>query len=233
MVRFHDSADSMASPELINPTEFQSIKGSEVGSIEEVATYWDDIFESLADDQDVQKIEKDSLLADIFGRHEDEFEFDFEIDEDIQAVLDKFEDARWEQLTKIERIAVIREFADVLSQKLELSNRPEIGFYKGDMEYCGAYKQWDNSIEINSRYFNNPKELVDTIAHEMRHAYQYQRAQLQETQVDLMYKCNFENYISPQKLADGKYLFFTDYQDQFIEAEARAFANLFLKEAIL
>ena len=56
--------------------------------------------------------------------------------------------------------------------------------------------------------------------------------ELQETWQDTLYKLNFENYISPISLADGKYLFFTDYQDQLVEAEARAFANIFTnKEA--
>ena len=66
----------------------------------------------------------------------------------------------------------------------------------------------------------------------MRHAYQHQRATHQETLLDKLYQLNFENYISPVPLADGKYLFFTDYQDQLVEAEARAFANIFTdKEA--
>ena len=92
---------------------------------------------------------------------------------------------------------------------------------------CGAYLPGANVIEINRNTLADPKEVVDTVAHEARHAYQHQRAVLQETKQDILYRINFENYISPIPLADGKYLFFTDYQDQLVEAEARAFANIF------
>ena len=36
-----------------------------------------------------------------------------------------------------------------------------------------------------------------------------------------------DNYISPLPLPGGGWLFFTDYQDQYVEVDARAFANLF------
>ena len=47
-----------------------------------------------------------------------------------------------------------------------------------------------------------------------------------------LYKVNLDPdfYISPVLLPNGKYLFFTDYYDQLVEAEARAYANAFLKK---
>ena len=77
---------------------------------------------------------------------------------------------------------------------------------------------------------DRPDLLRDVIPHEMRHAYQHQRSDLQETRQDELYRINFDNYISPVPLPDGKYLFFTDYQDQLVEAEARAFASLFSRK---
>ena len=97
---------------------------------------------------------------------------------------------------------------------------------------CGAFVPEENKIEINRTILTDPKEVVDTIAHEMRHAYQHQRAEMLETWQDFLYRLNFENYISPVSLADGKYLFFTDYQDQLVEAEARAFANIFTHKEV-
>ena len=40
-------------------------------------------------------------------------------------------------------------------------------------------------------------------------------------------KCVSCNYISPLFTENGDCILFTDYQDQLVEAEARAFANLF------
>ena len=78
-----------------------------------------------------------------------------------------------------------------------------------------------------------PAEIVDTIAHETWHAYQHQRANILENKHDYLYKLNFDNYISPTSLGDGKCLFFTDYQEQLVEAEARAFASLFREGVVL
>ena len=82
------------------------------------------------------------------------------------------------------------------------------------------------AVCINSCNFDNPQEILDTVAHEVRHAYQFQRAQNPKEEIDYLYAYNFENYITPY-VTDGGYVNFTDYQDQLIEAEARAFANLF------
>ena len=43
---------------------------------------------------------------------------------------------------------------------------------------------------------------------------------------------SYENYISPLPLPGGGYLFFVDYFNQYVEVDARAFANLFT-EAML
>ena len=94
---------------------------------------------------------------------------------------------------------------------------------------CGAYDPERNVISVNRNIFDDSYEIVNTIAHETRHAYQYRRAQNPENYLDLLYAYNFVNYISPYVDEDG-YANFLDYQDQLIEAEARAFANLFRLE---
>ena len=66
---------------------------------------------------------------------------------------------------------------------------------------------------------------MNTVAHEMRHAYQWERSRNPERPEDILYLYNFDNYISPVPLGNGKYLFVVDYMNQYIEAEARAFAD--------
>ena len=125
---------------------------------------------------------------------------------------------------------MVNEFSILLAEKLNIKNPPEVQFFSGPLDSCGSYNPNTNVISINRELFIDPGEIVDTIAHETWHAYQHQRALALENKQDLLYKLNFENYISPVPLGDGKYLFFPDYQDQLVEAEARAFASLFRGE---
>lgn len=137
-----------------------------------------------------------------------------------------------ERLTDREKVEAIKELAAVIGKKLGIEENPEIQFYNGRDGSCGFYVSGENKVEINWNTMDDSREVVDTVAHEMRHAYQCQRASLQETWQDMLYKINFENYISPIPLADKKYLFFTDYQDQLVEVEARAFANIFTDKEV-
>lgn len=111
-----------------------------------------------------------------------------------------------------------------------LQNPPVVEFFDGPQDSCGAYNFATNTISINRALFDDPAEVVDTVAHETWHAYQHQRANMMETKQDYLYKLNFDNYLSPITLGDGKYLLFTDYQEQLVEAEARAFASIFREE---
>lgn len=232
MIRFHDTAEKKDNTELLSSTAFQDIKPAGSMSKEEAISFLDGLFSIDPESQDVYSIDEESILAEIFGRFEDEFDFDFELDDEIQTVLDWFGASKWEKMTDSERIDAISELAAVIGKKLGLSEEPEIQFYDGQDGSCGAYLPGENKVEINRNTLDDPKEVIDTVAHEMRHAYQHQRADLQETWQDTLYKLNFENYISPIPLTDGKYLFFTDYQDQLVEAEARAFANIFTDKEV-
>lgn len=117
----------------------------------------------------------------------------------------------------------------MIAEKLEIENRPAIEFYESNPCDCGAFDPDRNVICINQNNFDDPEEIINTIAHETRHAYQFQKAENPENYMDLLYAYNFANYISPYMDEDG-YVNFIDYQDQLIEAEARAFADLFRQE---
>ena len=232
MIRFHDTAEKKDNSELLSSSAFQDIKPSGTMSSEEAISFLDGLFSVDPESQDTYSIDEESLLAEIFGRFEDEFDFDFELDEEVQVVLDRFGATQWERLTDSEKVEAIRELKAVIGKKLGIEENPEIQLYNGRDGSCGAYILGENKVEINRNTMDDPREVVDTVAHEMRHAYQHQRAGLQETWQDMLYKINFENYISPIPLADGKYLFFTNYQDQLVEVEARAFANIFTDKEV-
>jgi len=233
MIRFQDVVRKKNFSELPLPIEYQDIKAADNLTKEQSYSFWDDLFKDFEKEQDANDIDENKLIAEVFGRFEDEFDFDFEIDNELQVVLDKFNNDKWDMISESERKALIEELSSKIGERLGLEKMPEVRFFDGAENICGAYNPQDNSIEINRNIFSNPKEVVDTVAHEMRHAYQHQHALNPESHLDLLYKCNFENYISPIQLADGKYLFFTDYQDQLVEAEARAYASLFSGKEVL
>ena len=192
--------------------------------------YWDAVFSY--EPTQVQEVSIDDLLPEIYGRTESEFSFPEAIDPVIQAVLDKFDRAEWRKLSEKEKKTTVEELAGAIANDLGLERIPEIYYFEGPITNQGAYDQTSRTIGLNKALLADPYALVDTIPHELRHAYQHERSLKQETWLDLLYKVNLDPdfYISPVLLPNGKYLFFTDYYDQLVEAEARAYANAFLKK---
>lgn len=134
----------------------------------------------------------------------------------------------WKHLTKYEKFQVMDSFCHVLSDKLDIKNPPKLLLFEDEWTHHGEFVPDRNLVRINGNILNEPMEVVETIAHEMRHAYQFQRAHIDETREDALYAYNFEHYINPKQVED-KYINFIDYQNQLVDAEARAFAGLFHK----
>lgn len=190
--------------------------------------YWDNLFTDNPQSQK-SEINEEDIWREIFGRDEDEFHFDFDIDAGLQSILEQFDSPEWSSHTDDERISIIEQFVTALADRLDIKDVPKVAFFEGAMTSLGAFSPADNCVEINVDLLDYPKVLKEVIPHEMRHAYQHQRAELQETWMDFLYSVNFDkdNYIVPVRLSDSTCLYFTDYQGQLVEAEARAFANLF------
>ena len=216
--------------DIFNPTvmkKFDEIKPC--GSITETEArdFWNQVFENAEAAYDETEAQ---IASEVYGRSEEEFSFDFEInDSDIQKLLEGFNTENWENLSEAEKEALIREFTEILGDKLDIENLPEVEFFEASHCDCGGFDPDRNVICINRENFDDTTEIIDTVVHEMWHAYQYQRAQNSETYMDILYAYNFDNYIFPYIDEDG-YVNFIDYQDQLIEAEARAFASMFRME---
>ena len=168
----------------------------------------------------------DNLLYDAFNRYEDEIDIDFSVSEKTQAILDHFVPEKWETMNDTERKGLAQELSTAIGEDLGLKDIPKLNISEYGDSY-GGYDPKNNTITLNSRFFDNPVELVNTIAHETRHAYQYMRADMLETREDALFKVGNDNYISPIPLSDGGWLNFTDYYNQYIEVDARVFANKF------
>ena len=186
-------------------------------------------FDSISDFDDID--EADRLLVEVFDCSEDDINVEFELDENILSCLEQFEVSTWGKLTEKEKVNAISELTRLVGDKLGLDSIPEIEICDGEEGVYGGYDPDKNVISLNKEYIGDSKELVNTITHELRHAYQHYRADILNTREDKLFAVNFDNYIAPVQLPNGGCLFFTDYYNQYVEVDARTFANRF-SEAI-
>lgn len=143
----------------------------------------------------------------------------FEDVERLDSSLESFTSENWEQLSLDEQKEKMADLADYIIDVTGLENPPHIEFYNNPQEGdYGGFDRTTNTLCINEHMLYQNDEAADTIAHELWHALQYQRASNPRTKLDAMYAENFNDYISPQEDFEG-------YQSQILEAEARAFAQ--------
>lgn len=141
--------------------------------------------------------------------------------ERLDSSLENFDSSTWEGLSLDEQKAAMTDLADYVKDVIGFDNPPEIVYYNNpvDGDY-GGYSPGNNTLEVNEYMLYNNEEAADTVAHELWHAYQHQRANNPQSAKDYQYQYGFDNYIRPE---DD----FAGYQDQLVEAEARAFAQQF------
>lgn len=224
--------DSMIGKEIIDSTE--SMESSENGfseisagrtSIEETKTFWNRVFHDES-----EEISEEELWDAIMYCDESEFGFSDIVDDGTKEILELFTADEWESLDDDGRYELIAKLAEYIGESLGLEEIPEIELVDIDDNCSGFYNERGNYIGINVNYWEDYKDVVDTIAHETRHAYQRFRADKLENRQDEIYKFNFDHYISTECDSEGKYINFKEYYEQYIEAEARAFAKEFAAE---
>jgi len=159
------------------------------------------------------------------GETEEQFDFNgvdcYNDTERMDSLLDNFQDDKWADLELQDKKQSMTELADYVIDVTGNENPPDIVFRDdmGDGEY-GGYDPLTNTLEINENMLDDSDEAADTVAHELWHAYQQQCAEDPESDCGREYQEGFENYISPEYDYEG-------YQNQMVEAEARAFAQNF------
>ncbi len=184
--------------------------------------------------QNADGVEDSDMDNEIYDCDIDDFDFsDLDLnEEELKNILKYFDPKVWEKLDIDDKKAVIFAFEAYLAKILDLKNPPRVVFYYGPQYECGAYDRASNTIRINMNKLDEPGEVVDTVAHEARHAYQYQCAENPQTRQDKLYAYNLAdgNYIRPV-VVDGKWVGFEEYKSQLVEAEANAFGRLFKEKA--
>lgn len=122
-----------------------------------------------------------------------------------------------------QREAYLKEFYAEFAEKT--GSMPPLGFEPMPFHQMGAYNPVDNTIMLNSSLLemSDPHELLDTILHESRHAYQEYAVEHPcnvnvDTATLAQWEENFNNYVDST-------LDFEGYFNQPIEVDARNFAE--------
>lgn len=142
----------------------------------------------------------------------------------IEDAIGDFKNSSWINKSEAERKKSIADLANSVTSDLQLTNAPSIGYYyrepEGRRVSYGFYRAQDNTININTYTLDDARETADTVAHELRHAWQRERASNPQTDEDRAFANNFSpgNYISPQ-------IDYMGYRDQPVERDARQYAS--------
>lgn len=149
---------------------------------------------------------------------------DYFVDE-VRAdkTMEKFCQGNWENLEPDEKKDAIEKLAEYNYDILGIKEPIKIEYYDKNVEGdYGGYDEESNTLFINIRNLQNGPETADTVAHEMRHAYQYMRAGELETNRDLSFAINFSRYIKPEQNQSA-------YEQQIVEKDAALYAQRFKK----
>ena len=149
---------------------------------------------------------------------------DYFVDE-VRAdkTMEKFCQGNWENLEPDEKKAAIEKLAEYNYDILGIKEPIKIEYYDKNVEGdYGGYDEESNTLFINIRNLQNGPETADTVAHEMRHAYQHMRAGELETNRDLSFAINFSRYIKPEQNQSA-------YEQQIVEIDAALYAQRFKK----
>ena len=180
------------------------------------------------------KVESDEIKDDIiFVFDDDEIEIT-DVQEDEQVINDltnevndiknldeaviPFEESNWDKLGLDEKKLAISDLKDSVIKDLNIKEAPDVHFYTEDDGSYGYYNGNVNEVFVNENYLDDAFEAADTIAHELKHCEQYERASNPKDELDYEFRENFLHYISPEKD-------YEEYENQLLEVDARNYGE--------
>lgn len=112
----------------------------------------------------------------------------------------------------------ITNLTNCISKELELQTTPKLHFYScEEWPVIASYYDGLNYIYVNTGAITSYEEAIKTMAHEIRHDYQYEHMN-DDTEYGRAVKANKQNYISYYTDING-------YYSQFVEKDAEEFAT--------
>ena len=143
----------------------------------------------------------------------------------------------WYSLDSDNKCKLVEDFHTKITEELSIDDTIELGYYiehlnkeTGRVKY-GYYSNKTKGLFINKNLFNMSKyNLVNTLAHETMHYWQYNIASSGDETYAVEMRHNIRDYSSRQVDPDNDY---TDYRMNPIERQARAYAKRFEQRYIV
>lgn len=161
-----------------------------------------------------------------------EKEHDLYMQNRIFALLDTqaYNKTTWNKASIEQRKDILTKYLADLSAIYGVTVLSSINFYLGPSSERGSYAHSQKLVSINENYLTRTDsyQIMQTVVHEMRHAYQHAAVDDPDSYEVSMetieqWKNNFSNYISTR---DGK-TSYSEYVSQPVEYDAKNFAKQF------
>ena len=131
-------------------------------------------------------------------------------------------DGNFMSLSEEDKEKAINDLVKQISKELGIEHEITTSFYEYDWAVIASNTIITYHISVNMSGFENEQELVNAIAHEVRHTYQYEH---RNDDTDYGRACldNFNNYTAYYNDLDG-------YYQQFIEVDAIEYAESYVEK---
>ena len=152
-------------------------------------------------------------------------------------VLINFDETYWQDLTVDEKKNTLMTVLDIETQYLGLGVKPLLLVTPMTDDYVGFYDNLSNTVYIDTNHLKNDTgyEVLDTLCHEMYHAYEYLELDLYMMIINDNDYARFDNmllfynaYIYSDELTDEYISADTDYESyywQLCESNSRSYAE--------
>ena len=183
--------------------------------------------------REVGRIETLEMEKATFGQSDVAKPTDRQVQEATEALSDiqEFRTEEWRNLDDAQRLDALREAE---SRMAETQGRPPVEVKVEQMEsgVYGGYNRKDGVIRISQEHLRSSEtaEVLDTVVHEGRHAYQHYAVEhpgFHPNQAEVeAWDWNMQHYLSPEMLGQRAYM------QQPIEADAYAYAGKIVRNVM-
>lgn len=150
---------------------------------------------------------------------------------DYTDTLLMLQEDRWNTLSKEEKCSVLNEIVKLEYETLGISKEPVVYFSPIEKGTNAFYKSSDETINIsmNELMTESSETLLNTVLHEVYHAYQNELIDLfwktPEQYRELLFFKNIPSYVNEMAHYDSGEESFADYYTQKCEVDARKYAK--------
>ena len=143
MIKFSEIAEASEKTDVSE--KYKNIKPTEKMTDKEADDFWASEFEKTQDEGEVDPY--DRLLSESFNRSEDEINIDFDFDDKLLAILEKFKPENWSNLSESEQISSLKELAGKIGERLGLDKIPSISIFEDERGAYGDYDPVNNTVK--------------------------------------------------------------------------------------